>query len=74
MTKVKFVIFKKELTALFPEEVTHNNRAFILSYAHIGQHSEASRSLMKCARATPEQYKSLAEELTNHCGYTLEIV
>jgi hypothetical protein len=74
MTKVKFVIFKKELTALFPEEVPNNNRAFILSYARIGQHSEASRSLLKCKRATPEQYRDLEEELTNHCGYTLEIV
>jgi len=73
-TPVKFVVFQGEIVALFPKDRATDHSKDIMSYAHIGQHSAACASLLKCKRATPYEYKSLAEELTNHCGYTLEIV
>ena len=70
-TKVKFVVFKGELTALFPEEL-YNERVYgkklITCYAHIGQHSSASRSLMRCKQAKKEQYQDLLNELKRQ-GY-----
>lgn len=72
LTKVKFVVFKGEIVALFPE-IT-NGEGLILSYAHIGQHSTAHRDLLKCKRATFAQYKDLANELENLVGYNLVII
>ena len=60
--KIKFVIFKGELTALFPE-VSADARGNILSYAAIGQHGAASPTLTQCKRATPPEYADLLAEL-----------
>lgn len=71
MEKIK-VIFRKaknpytneyEIVAFFPEiDANYGN---ILSYMHIGQHSEASVEFYKeTSKATREEYKSLLEELT----------
>ena len=68
ITKVKFVIFQKEIIALFPDDVTGN---LINSYQHIGQHGSASKSLLRCKRAT--KYQDLLQELTD-IGYNLEII
>nr|DAV74820.1 MAG TPA: hypothetical protein [Caudoviricetes sp.] len=64
MKKVK-VIFRKngnDILAFLPEiRVNYGN---IMSYMHIGQHSEASYDLYNgTKRATEEEYKSLLEEL-----------
>jgi len=63
MTKVKFVIFKKELVALFPKENATTYDDSIMSYAKIGQHGSASKGLMRCKKATKEQYIPLYLEL-----------
>lgn len=71
MEKVK-VIFRKvknpytneyEVVAFFPEvEANYGN---ILSYMHIGQHSEASVDFYReASMITQEEYKPLLEELT----------
>ena len=70
MEKVK-VIFRKaknpytneyEVVAFFPE--TEANYGNIMSYMHIGQHSEASYEFYtETKKATEEEYKSLLEEL-----------
>lgn len=65
MEKVK-VIFRKtkenEIIAFMPEaNVNYGN---ILSYMHIGQHSEASLEFYwTTKKATEEEYKPLLEEL-----------
>ena len=70
-TRVKFVIFQKEIIALFPDNVTGKN--LIDSYQHIGQHGSASKSLLRCKRATKEQYESLYQELVE-IGYNLKVI
>lgn len=70
MEKVK-VIFRKaknpyskeyEVVAFFPEIEANNGR--ILSYMHIGQHSEADLGFYhETKKATEEEYKPLLEEL-----------
>ena len=70
MEKVK-VIFRKtknpytheyEVIAFFPEiEANYGN---ILSYMHIGQHSEASLDFYHSTKkVTPEEFKSLLAEI-----------
>lgn len=65
MGKVK-VIFRKtkggEIIAFFPEtEANHGN---IMSYMHIGQHSEASLEYYwTTKKATEAEYKTLLDEL-----------
>lgn len=48
------------------------NPGFVLSYMHVGQHSEASLGFMRhtCRQAKPEEYTSLQEELES-IGYDL---
>jgi hypothetical protein len=65
--KVK-VIFRKDkkngdIIAFFPEILT--NRYNIMSYMHIGQHSEASLEYYTndTQNAKPDEYKSLLSEL-----------
>lgn len=70
-TRVKFVIFQKEIIALFPDHVTGKN--LIDSYQHIGQHGSASKSLLRCKRATKGQYENLYQELIE-IGYNLEVI
>lgn len=72
--KVKFVIFRKELIALFPKkQFNHWNKQSCMSYARIGQHSEASKRLMKCKKASKEEYSNLLQELVS-IGYDNLIV
>lgn len=64
MEKLK-VIFRKvgnDVIAFLPEiKVNHGN---IMSYMHIGQHSEASYEFYtNTKKATEDEYKSLLEEL-----------
>lgn len=59
--KVKFVIHKGEVLALFPEEI--HSYGTITSYAKMGQHSGASPSLLRCKKAKPDQYYPLLIEL-----------
>jgi len=76
------VIFKMEKTdADYPESDcvaflldVDANKYNVVSYAHIGQHSEASLDYVKeCKPATKEQYHDLREELES-LGYFLYIV
>ena len=64
MEKIK-VIFRKidsDIIAFFPE--LHANYTCIMSYMHIGQHSEASlRFYHESKTATIEEYTPLLEEL-----------
>ena len=64
--KVKFVIFKNELLALLPD-IKENNDC-IQCYAHIGQHSAASKNLMKCKKANEKEFLPLLMEL-KQVGY-----
>jgi len=61
MTKVKFVIFKSELLALFPDLHEENNS--VSCYARLGQHGIADRSLLRYKAATKEEYADLLKEL-----------
>lgn len=66
MEKVK-VIFRKDkegnVIAFFPE--ARVNRGNVMSYMHIGQHSEASYGFyMETKNATKEEYSPLLQELT----------
>lgn len=64
MKRVKVIFRKKgnDIFAFFPE--MRVNRGNIVSYMHIGQHSEASYDFYKETKgATEEEYKSLLEEL-----------
>jgi hypothetical protein len=65
------VIFKKtkdnEVIAFFPYETA--NRGRMLSYMHIGQHSEADYGYyLECKKANEQEYKNLYDEL-NRIGY-----
>jgi hypothetical protein len=72
--QVKFIVFKGEITALFPK-VKADPQGNILSYAHIGQHSAASPSLTRCKRATPAEYADLLTELKGiYAPEALEII
>lgn len=66
MEKVK-VIFRKadgEIVAFFPEANT--NFGNILSYAHLGQHGEASYEFyLSTKKAEEEEYQALFNELKN---------
>jgi len=66
MTRVKFVIFKGELLALFPD-IKHSE-SLITCYAKIGQHSGASKDLMKLKYVKKDKYFLLLKELKNQ-GY-----
>ena len=68
MTKVVFRKYKDgQIIALFPDII---NRNYIMSYTHIGQHSNADRSIVYDTKpATEEEYKELYAELVNEVGY-----
>lgn len=75
--KVRFYVEKDgDILAVFPHEKYHteSNPHLKLCYAHVGQHSAASKGYYsRLPKATPEQYKSLADELTS-IGYDLQIL
>lgn len=71
------VTFRKfpdgDVIALFPEEVSDANGAFILSYQRIGQHGDASPELLSDLEvAEVSEYIKLYEEL-ELIGYNLEM-
>ena len=72
-TIVKFVKFKTEIVALFPNEIA-DSKGNILSYAHNGQHGPTSKSLMRLRYAQPKEFEALRKELTNLIGYNLQIM
>lgn len=61
--KVKFVMHEDEVLALFPTEKFKHYGDSISCYAKIGQHGEASKSLLKGKRAKPDKYYPLFKEL-----------
>ena len=70
-TPAKFIKFKGEVVALFPNEVADSN-GNTMSYQHIGQHSAASKGLYKCRYAKPLEFNNLKNEL-ERIGYVLQI-
>lgn len=75
--EIERVVFKydkgtKDVVAFFPDQRFGTN---IMSYAHVGQHSEASleyaRECKPCKNA--DDYKELYDELVS-IGYNLKVV
>ena len=78
MTKVIFRKDKKtdEVLAFFPETYAPETYAdgTLMCYAHNGQHSTAELTYYWATiKAKPLEYEELAKELTELCGYQLEI-
>jgi len=75
MTKVVFRKARKdaEIVAFFPEIKTGD---YILSYAHIGQHSDAHKDYYSrnTVKATEQEYQTLLNELIGQGYDDLEIV
>lgn len=76
--KVIFRKYKNEYTgqyniiAFFPESYNYGS---LMSYEHIGQHSESSIDFYRYTKpANISEYLPLYNELTNIVGYTLRIV
>jgi hypothetical protein len=70
-TRVVFKEFKGEVVAFLLDVPA--NKGMIMTYAHIGQHSEASKEFyQEIFLATPKKYNDLKEELES-IGYDLEI-
>jgi hypothetical protein len=76
MTRVLFRVWKGEVIALFILEpaVAHQPH-LCLSYMHVGQHSAADpvHVIRNSRPATAEEYRALADELTEHFGYQLQV-
>lgn len=64
---------QKRIIAFFPEATV--NFGNIMSYEHIGQHSEAAYEFyLETKKAKPEEYEELLEELRSvYSDYKLEI-
>lgn len=74
-TKVKFVKDDTgEITAIFPEIKENNN--CVLCYAHLGQHSAASRQWIKekTQPAAEEEYSDLLKELQQQGYKNLKVI
>jgi hypothetical protein len=73
-TKVIFRFWNvsQDVIALFPDETSYYGDC--LSYEHVGQHGIAyfAGIMENSRRATPEEYRYLAEELES-LGYNLNI-
>jgi hypothetical protein len=73
MERVKFIIFHGVCVALFIDIAENNN--CILSYAHVGQHGVASKTLTRYKRATIEQYTLLKNELESYpFNYKIKVI
>ncbi len=71
--KVWFLKKGGEVYAAFPNIKEGANT--ILSYSHIGQHSEADLGYVKSSKkATKEEYMPLYDELTKQVGYNLIVL
>jgi hypothetical protein len=71
-TDVQFRIFKGNVIAVFPYIIeTCTN---VLSYEHVGQHSECVWNINQCSKpANEDQYTALKKELES-IGYDLNII
>ena len=87
--KVTFVVFKGEVNAIFravqdaesgkwtkdgPFVNPCDGHLRYNAYAHVGQHCEIDASLLKCRRATYEEYAPLLAEMRDIVGYDVEVV
>ena len=87
--KVTFVVFKGEVNAIFRAVQDAESGEWIKdgpfvnqcdghwrynAYAHVGQHCEVDASLLKCRRATYEEYAPLLAEMRDIVGYDVEVV
>lgn len=87
--KVTFVVFKGEVNAIFRAVQDAKSGKWMKdgpfvnpcdghlrynAYAHVGQHCEVDASLLKCRRATYEEYAPLLAELRDIVGYDVEVV
>lgn len=87
--KVTFVVFKGEVNAIFravqdaesgkwTKDGPFVNRCDghwrYNAYAHVGQHCEVDASLLKCRRATYEEYAPLLAEMRDIVGYDVDVV
>lgn len=87
--KVTFVVFRDEVNAIFravqdaesgkwtkngPFVNPYDGRWRYNAYAHVGQHCEVDASLLKCRRATYEEYAPLLAEMRDIVGYDVEVV
>lgn len=68
--KVKYGYFKGDIDAVFPELPGTNDPSTCVCYSHIGQHSScmADYYIYETVPATPDEYKSLWDELVS-IGY-----
>lgn len=87
--KVTFVVFKGEVNAIFravqdaesgkwtkdgPFVNPCDGRWRYNAYVHVGQHIEVDASLLKCRRATYEEYAPLLAEMRDIVGYDVDVV
>ena len=87
--KVTFVVFKGEVNAIFRAVQDAESGKWTKdgpfvnqcdghwrynAYAHVGQHCEVDASLMKCRRATYEEYAPLLAEMRDIVGYDVEVM
>ena len=87
--KVTFVVFKGEVNAIFRAVQDAESGKWTKdgpfvnqcdghwrynAYAHVGQHCEVDASLLKCRRATYEEYAPLLAEMRDIVGYDVETV
>lgn len=75
-SKVIFRFWKKDIIAIFPEELGDNSPYTCSSYMHMGQHGACDPHIVinNSRLATPEEYNDLKEELENQIGYNLIII
>ena len=84
-----FVVFKGEVNAIFRAVQDEESGKWTKdgpfvnqcdghwrynAYAHIGQHCEVDASLLKCRRATYEEYAPLLAEMRDIVGYDVEVM
>lgn len=72
MVRVKFVLCNSEVLALFPDFPEYE-KDMIACYAHIGQHSNAHKTLTRRKRVTEPEYRDLKKEL-EMIGYKLQVI
>jgi hypothetical protein len=70
-TETLFLVHPEEESSVFAAFLNiHEGNGRVLSYQHIGQHSECSLEyIAECREATRNEYLSLLDELVNLVGY-----
>lgn len=86
LTKVRFLketiegkdgktVFAGDVVAVFPDTEKDCRPGFVMTYEHVGQHSEASLEYVDSLKpAPPEEYADLKRELEESVGYELEVL